>query len=260
MPNDAAGKASRENPTRRLRLQIAYDGSGFRGWQSQAHGDTVQDYLEKAFTSVTGEEIRVHGAGRTDSGVHALGQCAHADVPVGRLTATTWLKALNALLPPQARVLNCRFVTAKFHARFDARGKVYRYRITTAPVLSPFERGRAWHVLKPLDEAKLRAAAALFVGEHDFAGFTANRGKPPTSTTRTIQRIRVRYSAALTTIDFDGNGFLYKMVRLLTGAIVRCAIGRESLSEIKHRLDYPSKIGARFVAPAEGLTLVRVRY
>ena len=259
MPNDAAGKASRR-PTRRLRLVIAYDGSGFRGWQSQAHGDTVQDCLEKAFASVTGQEIRVHGAGRTDSGVHALGQCAHADVPAGRLTAATWLKALNALLPPQARVLNCRFVAATFHARFSARGKVYRYRITTAPVLSPFERGRAWHVLKPLDEAKLRAAAALFVGKHDFAGFTANRGKPPTSTTRTIHRIRVRYTAALTTIDFDGNGFLYKMVRLLTGAIVRCATGKESLSEIKYRLDYPSKNGIRFVAPAEGLTLVRVRY
>jgi len=260
LPNDETDKASRKKPTRRLRLVIAYDGSGFRGWQSQAHGDTVQDCLEKAFASVAREEIRVHGAGRTDSGVHALGQCAHADVPAGRLTAATWLKALNACLPPQVRVMNCRFVAAAFHARFDARGKVYRYRLTTAPVLSPFERGRAWHVMEQLDEAKLRAAAALFVGRHDFAGFTANRGKPPTSTTRTIHRIRVRHIAALTTIDFDGDGFLYKMVRLLTGAIVRCATGRESVSEIKLRLDRPSENGTRFVAPAEGLTLVRVRY
>ncbi|MGI8431883.1 MAG: tRNA pseudouridine(38-40) synthase TruA, partial [Chthoniobacterales bacterium] len=260
LPNDEAGVASRTKRTRRLRLVIAYDGSGFRGWQSQAHGATVQDCLEQAFASVAGERIRVHGAGRTDSGVHALGQCAHADVPAGRLTAATWLKALNALLPPQVRVLKGRFVAATFHARFEARGKVYRYRLTTTPVLSPFERGRAWHVMKQLDEVKLRAAAALFVGKHDFAGFTANRGQPPTSTTRTIHRIRVRHTAALTTIDFAGDGFLYKMVRLLTGAIVRCATGSESLNQIKQRLDYPSENGTRLVAPAEGLTLVRVRY
>ena len=249
-----------EKPTRRLRLVIAYEGSGFRGWQSQAHGGTVQDCLEEAFASVAGKKIRVHGAGRTDTGVHALGQCAHADVPAGRLDAATWRNALNASLPRTVRVMNCRSVPSTFHARFDARGKVYRYRIVTASVLSPFELGRAWHVLSPLDEATLRAAAQVFVGTHDFAGFAANRGKAPTSTKRTIRAVRVRRTAAATTLEFDGDGFLYKMVRLLTGAMVRCATGKDPLEEIRQRLEKPARDGARLVAPAEGLTLVRVRY
>ncbi len=257
MPEKTGGAAKR---TRRLRLIIAYDGAGFRGWQSQAQGGTVQDCLESAFARVAGAKVRVHGAGRTDTGVHALGQCVHADVSTRRIDAATWLNALNASLPPQVRVVSARFVPASFHARFDARGKVYRYRLATTPVLSPFELGRAWHVLSPLDDDMLRAAAALFVGTHDFAGFAANRGKPPVSTIRTIRRIRVRRTAASTTLEFDGDGFLYKMVRLLAGAIVRCAAGKDSVGEIRRRLEHPTRDGARFVAPAEGLTLVRVRY
>ncbi len=249
-----------KSTTRRLRLVLAYDGSGFRGWQSQAHGGAVQDCLERAFARVAGKKIRPHGAGRTDTGVHALGQCAHADVPAGRLDAATWLNALNASLPRTVRVMNCRFVPSTFHARFDARGKVYRYRIATASVLSPFELSRAWHVQSRLDDAGLRAAAQLFVGTHDFAGFAAKRRKPPTSTTRTIRSVRVRRTAAVTILEFDGNGFLYKMVRLMTGAIVRCASGKDSVEQIRLRLETPAQAGVRLVAPAEGLTLVRVRY
>ena len=245
-----------------MKLIIAYDGTGFAGWQSQANADTIQDRIEAAFARVVGQKIRVHGAGRTDAGVHALGQCAHADV-MTKLEPAILRAALNASLPPTIRVLRCQFVARTFHARFDARGKIYRYRIATTPVLSPFELGRAWHVNGPLDERLLRACAQEFLGQHDFAGFAAKRGRPVTSTTRTIRKVRVQRTRAGTTIEFEGDGFLYKMVRLMVGAIVRCGLGRRSLDEVRERLHgSPSAATARdrFVAPAAGLTLVRVQY
>ncbi len=245
---------------RRLKLVISYDGSSFSGWQSQAKGETIQDRIEIALASIAGMKIRAHGAGRTDAGVHALGQCAHVDVPVRKLSAATWQNALNASLPAQIRIMGCRFVPKSFHARFAARGKVYRYRIVTTSVLSPFETGRAWYVRSDLDDKLLRDCAASFVGRHDFAGFAANRGQPPETTTRTIRSITVRRTAAITTIEFDGDGFLYKMVRLMVGAVVRCATGKDRLTEVQQRLRKPDRIGARLVAPACGLTLVRVRY
>lgn len=259
MPNESNARAAATG-SRRLKLIIAYDGSPFRGWQSQPRGGTIQDRLEAAFASVAGAEIRVHGAGRTDAGVHALGQCAHVDLPKTNLSAGTWRNALNASLPPQIRIVSCRFVAKTFHARFQARGKVYRYRIATTRVFSPFEIGRAWHVSTTVDDNLLRACAALFVGRHDFAGFAANRGHPPETTTRTIHAVRVRRTSALSTIEFDGDGFLYKMVRLMVGSIVRCATGKDSLAEIRRRLQKPDADGARLVAPAGGLRLVRVRY
>ncbi|HEX4667440.1 MAG TPA: tRNA pseudouridine(38-40) synthase TruA [Chthoniobacterales bacterium] len=245
-----------------MKLIIAYDGAGFSGWQSQANGDAIQNRIEAAFAQVVGQKIRVHGAGRTDAGVHALGQCAHADVTTN-LEPATVLAALNASLPPPIRILRCRFVAPTFHARFDACGKIYRYRIATTAVLSPFELGRAWHVSRPLDETVVRACAQEFVGQHDFARFAANRGRPVTSTTRTIRKVRVRRTRAQTTIEFEGDGFLYKMVRLMVGAIVRCGLGRSSLDEVRQRLRGSPSAGserARLVAPAAGLTLVRVLY
>ncbi len=239
---------------------IAYDGTGFSGWQSQAKGNTIQDRIESAFAVVTGEKIRVHGAGRTDSGVHALGQCAHADVPPTRLPPAIWQDALNASLPPQIRVVGCRFVPTSFHARFSARGKVYRYRVATTPILSPFEVDRAWHVSSPLDDAALRGCAALFIGTHDFASFAANRGKPPNSTVRTIRSVRVRRTGSVMEFEFNGDGFLYKMVRLIVGAIIRCALGKDDLALVRQRLTQPNQTGARLVAPAAGLTLARVSY
>ena len=244
----------------RLRLIIAYDGANFAGWQSQAGGNTIQDYLESAFAKITGEKIRVHGAGRTDAGAHALGQCAHVDLSPRNLEAATWMAALNAALPPQIRVLRCRFVPATFHARFSARGKTYRYRVSTQGVLPPFEVGRAWHIVGPLNDEALRACAALFIGTHDFAAFAANRGKPVAETTRTIRAVRVRRTPSLTVIDFDGGGFLYKMVRLMTGAIIRCALGKMTVAEVRTQLLRQDRKSARFVAPAAGLILVRVRY
>ena len=245
--------------SRRLKLIVAYDGAPFAGWQSQSHGNTVQDHLERAFERVTGEPVRVHGAGRTDAGVHAFAQCAHVDV-LKFLPPERWKKALNALLPPAIRVLRCRNVSKDFHARIAAKGKIYRYRIWSAPILPPFEYRRAWHVAQSLDLKILKSAAKHFVGTHDFATFAAKRGKPEPSTIRTINSVRVRHKGPCITIEFDGDGFLYKMVRLMVGTLVKCALGKTHIEEITSRL-HSGKVGSdRFVAPAEGLYLVRVRY
>jgi len=244
---------------RRLKLIVAYDGTSFCGWQSQARGNSIQDRIEAAFGQITGQQIRVHGAGRTDAGVHALGQCAHVDLTT-RLEPDALTSALNASLPLQIRILRCDFVAPTFHARFSARGKVYRYRIATTAVLSPFELGRAWHVSGALNDESFRACARAFVGKHNFAGFAANRGHPVESTIRTIRRVHVQRTSSNTTIEFDGDGFLYKMVRLMMGAIVRCGLGKTSLSEVRGSLLNGAAAKSRLVAPADGLTLVRVRY
>ena len=246
----------------RLKLIVAYDGTPFAGWQSQAGGNTVQDYLESALQTVCGQPVRVHGSGRTDAGVHALGQCAHVDVPAATLDPERWVHALNASLPPKIRVLRTRYVSRDFHARFSANGKTYRYRILNSRVLPPFEIDRAWHVPVTLNVQAIELATAQFLGQHDFAGFAANRGKPEQSTIRTITAARLRRVGASFTLEFSGDGFLYKMVRLMVGTIVRCGAGRMAPAEVAQRLGSaaPASAGNRFVAPAHGLILVRVRY
>jgi tRNA pseudouridine38-40 synthase len=246
--------------SQRVKLIIAYDGACFEGWQSQSHRNTIQDHLERAFKRIGGDAIRVHGASRTDAGVHALAQCAHVDVSSHRLTPTRWAAALNALLPPTIRILRCQRVPKDFHARFSAKGKVYRYRIWSAPVLPPLEFGRAWKVIPPLDWEVIRSAAARFAGTHDFARFAANRGQRETDTIRTIHSVNVRRRGSCLTIDFDGDGFLYKMVRLIVGSLVQCATGKMTVEKIVERLDGKHGHEGRLVAPAEGLFLVRVRY
>src|SRR6266480_2843919 len=258
---------------RRLKLIIAYDGAPFSGWQSQSHRNTVQDHVERAFERVRGKPTRVHGAGRTDAGVHALAQCAHVDLPNDRLSAARWTEALNALLPPIIRVLRCQYVSNDFHARLSAKGKIYRYRIWLAPVLPPFEYRRTWHIARPIDLKILRRTAKQFVGSHDFAGFAANRGKSgrrgdtdssrgeqEKSTVRTIYSVHVRQNGPCLTIEFNGEGFLYKMVRLIVGSLVKCALGKMHIEDVTARLNSGRVTPGRFAAPAEGLLLVRVRY
>jgi len=244
----------------RLKFIVAYNGGAFAGWQSQTHHKTVQDELERAFHKISDENVRVHGAGRTDAGVHALAQCAHVDLPNRKMSVDRWMMALNAILPETIRVLRCRCVTQEFHARFSARGKLYRYRIWAAPILPPLEFGRAWHISTPVNVDLLKAGGEKFVGRHDFAAFAANRGKKEESTARTIRSVIVRKAGACITIDVAGDGFLYKMVRLMVGAMVRVALGKMHLSEIETRLRSGRMDGQRFVAPAEGLYLVRIWY
>lgn len=246
--------------TERLKLLIAYDGRAFRGWQSQASDDAVQDHIERAFAKLCGSRIVVHGSGRTDTGVHALGQVAHAEVPRGKFDLRTWLLALNANLPPQVRVLRVNRAPTDFHARFSARGKIYEYRLWLGPTLHPLEIGRVWHVPTPLDITLLRVGTKLLEGTHDFAAFAANRGKPEKDTVRTIHSIRLSRRGSLLTLRFEGDGFLYRMVRLLTGSLVRVAQCKASTDWLRDLLAGCGAKKSNFTAPAEGLYLVRVIY
>jgi tRNA pseudouridine38-40 synthase len=242
----------------RLRFIIAYDGKGYSGWQSQRSANTIQDILEEALQKVAGRHITVHGAGRTDAGVHALGQCAHADVSA-TMKSAEWQRALNANLPPTIRVMKSSHAAPSFHARFSAKGKVYRYLIRNGPVLPPQEFGRVWHVPQTLELGIFRQALTHLVGEHDFRAFSAQRGKLPGDTRRTIQKVSLAHRGDLLTLTFQGDGFLYKMVRMLTAALVRVAQRRDSLESLQSRL----KTGtprSNHVAPPDGLTLMRVLY
>jgi tRNA pseudouridine38-40 synthase len=246
--------------SQRLRLIVAYDGAPFGGWQSQRHHNTIQDEIERAFKEIGGEHVRVHGSGRTDAGVHALAQCAHVDIPNRRLSVERWRNALNAVLPPAIRILRCRYVSPDFHAQFSAKGKTYRYRIWAGPVLPPLELNRAWHIQTSLDVDLLKAAGRKFVGKHDFATFAANRGKKEENTVRTISSLEIRRRGPDLAIEVTGDGFLYKMVRLIVGAMVRVALGKIKVEEISSRLKSGELTNARHVAPGYGLYLVKVWY
>jgi tRNA pseudouridine38-40 synthase len=246
----------------RLKLIVAYDGAPFSGWQSQPNRNGIQDHLEKALEQICSEPVRVHGAGRTDAGVHAVAQCAHVDLPTRRYDSQRWRTALNGVLPPAIRIVECRFVSASFHARFSAKGKIYRYQIWNHEVLPPFQNGRVWHVREPLDRTTIEAAARLFVGRHDFACFAANRGASVSDTSRTVRRIRVIRRGPSLSMEFEADGFLYKMVRLMVGALVQVGSGKASEDEIRSCLARPKPTfsWARAAAPAAGLFLIRVRY
>jgi tRNA pseudouridine38-40 synthase len=244
----------------RLKLLIAYDGRPFRGWQSQATKDAVQDHVESAFADIVGTRVVVIGSGRTDAGVHAFGQVAHASVPRERLPTEKWQSALNARLPNEIRILRATPTRADFHAQFDASGKTYTYRIWNDSYFHPLEIGRAWFVPGSIDLGILRAGARLLCGTHDFARFAVNRRQPERDTVRTIHDVAVHRRGSLLTLRFTGNGFLYRMVRLLTGTLVRCAQGRAPLAWIEDLLACRTAAKTHFAAPAEGLYLTRVSY
>jgi len=248
----------------RLRLTIAYDGRSYGGWQSQPNADTIQDRLEAAAVEIGGQAVRIHGSGRTDSGVHALGQVAHFDPP-GHLTMNpaNWLPALNTKLPPTIRVMECEEVPADFHARFSATTKHYRYRISTRPVLPPLDAGLAWHLPQGCDPDLLQAALDLFQGTHDFRAFGARRGNetPDTDFHRTLHQAACTWTDDGPLIDFRGDGFLYKMVRMLTGSALAVAGGKLPIEDFKSLLHSPGPSDRTMhCAPAAGLTLMGVDY
>lgn len=243
----------------RLQLEIAYHGAGFNGWQSQACGNTVQDFLEKAFLALCRERVVVHGAGRTDAGVHAEAQCAHADVPEGRLSPKEWLQALNAHLPDGIRVMKTREVAGDFHARFSAIGKVYRYTVWNGPASHPLLKDRAWHFPGVLDFGKLQRVCGLFTGTHDFAAFSLRRSDATEQTVRTVHSIQSHASGEKIELVFEGEGFLYKMVRILSAAIIRHAAGKVEADDLAAQLRAAAPAFSH-AAPAAGLCLVRVVY
>lgn len=250
----------------RLKLVIAYDGRPYNGWQSQACGNTVQDFILRALEEVAKRPVKLQGSGRTDTGVHALGQIAHFDAPPElSMNACNWVPALNCKLPATIRIMACEEVPADFHSRFSATGKIYRYDLCTEPVLPPLKAGLAWHLPRLLDAAVLEQALGLFRGRHDFHGFAAYRGneQPDMDWFRTIHRADLETLTDGYRITFVGDGFLYKMVRLLTGAAVHAAQGRIRMDDLAALLDQAPGLPlgkSPNCAPADGLFLQEVLY
>lgn len=251
----------------RIRFTAAYDGRPYLGWQSQPGGRTVQDVLERAFSGLFGTPCRIHGSGRTDAGVHALGQVFHADAPdTHRIPADKWPAALNTRLPRTIRITHAEYVPPGFHARFSATGKTYRYCISRAPILNPFDAGLAWHRPLAWSVDILEQAVHLFRGTHDFTAFAALRGNEPRPIPegyfrRTITQTQVAQTGEHVFITFTGTGFLYKMVRLMTGAAHEAARGKITLEELARLINAPLPDDkSPFCAPPDGLTLMRVHY
>lgn len=250
------------NAVVRLRLVIAFEGTRYQGWQTQTSGQGVQELVEKALRILFPGAGPLHGSSRTDAGVHALGLVAHVDVPrdAWRMTPRKLVLALNAHLPEDVRVFRASRASADFHARFDAAGKEYRYRIWNAPAMNPLLARVAWHLPRPLDLAAMRAAATHLVGRHDFASFTSNPGYARPDTVRTLTRCEVRRRGAEFTVRIVGDGFLYKMCRGITGTLVQAGLHRFPADEVRTMLVRRDRRVAGMTAPAEGLVLWRVFY
>ncbi|MBU4199435.1 MAG: tRNA pseudouridine(38-40) synthase TruA [Verrucomicrobia bacterium] len=243
----------------RYKLTLAYDGAAYAGWQVQPGHRTIQGELENALATLAGSTVKVHGSGRTDQGVHAAGQVAHADLP------RAWLprdlrRTLNALLPPDIRLLNASRVKGDFHARRSAVSKEYRYLIWNDEVMPPCLRLYRTHIRVPLAVPVMRAAAAALVGHHDFASFTANPNRPVESTVRHLTRLSIRRHGKEITIIARSEGFLYKMVRSLVGLLIRVGSGAVPPAEAKAILRSRERTARVPTAPPEGLFLWRVQY
>jgi tRNA pseudouridine38-40 synthase len=250
-----------DNILRTLKLTLQYDGTEYVGWQRQANGVSIQGLVEEALRPIEGAHVNVFGAGRTDAGVHALGQVASvrltASIPPGRL-----VRALNAVLPPDIRVVDAEDVTSDFHARFSATGKVYEYRIINHQAVSPFIRRFAWQVIPPLDLDAMRQASTLLIGRHDYAAFQAVRASVK-STERTIRRlewVEGRGNEVPLVMQIEGDGFLRHMVRTLAGTLVQVGLGRWKVEYVEEILASRSRVKAGTTAPPAGLFLVRVMY
>jgi len=245
---------------RRVRLRLEYEGTEFHGWQLQTGDRTVQGELESAFERIAGSPVRVHGAGRTDAGVHARGQVAHADVDT-RLDELSLQRALNALLPTDVAVLALEWTAADFDARGDARWKRYIYRILARRERSPLRRRTVWHHPQPLDLDAMQAAARLLIGTHDFAAFRGNpRGSADRHTVRKLTRLEAVRQGDEIEFIAEGQAFLRYMVRNLVGTLVEVGRGKLLPGEVHRILESRERSRAGPTAPACGLTLDHVEY
>ena len=244
-----------------FKIVLAYDGTDFVGWQRQANGLSVQALIEDALRALDGREVTVTAAGRTDAGVHALGQAAVFTI-ARELGPDALARALNAQLPHAIRVLTAEYAPPGFHARFGARSKTYRYCLWNSDVMSPFERRYAWHVPGPLDVEAMRTAARLLEGRHDFAAFQATGGSVAT-TEREIFVSRIadgHPQSAMLTYEVTGAGFLRHMVRIIVGSLVEIGRGRQPIEWISRVIASRDRAAAGPTAPPHGLFLVRVDY
>jgi len=250
---------------RNLKLTIAYDGSAFHGWQIQPGVPTIQGALNDVASQVTQEKIFVHGASRTDAGVHALGQVAHFKTR-SPISAAEFQHAFNALLPPTVRVMAAEEVGPDFHSRWQSQAKTYRYRIFRGAVLPPFEYGRALHYAGPLDEAAMSAAAREFAGEHDFETFAASSGSEDEDLGRTTVRV-IHSSEILRDPERDeliylvrGQSFLRYMVRKIMGTLLEVGKGKLAPADIRELFAARDRSRSGPTVPPEGLYLVSLEY
>lgn len=241
------------------KLTIAYDGTNYGGWQVQPNSIGIQTLIQKALQTVLRENVDLTGAGRTDSGVHALGQTAHFKTEQS-LEFAKLLYSVNALLPADVRVMHLEKREEDFHARYSATGKVYRYRIDTA--YDPFNRLYSWYVGYKLDLELLRAALNKMLGTHDFKGFAneSHSGSAAHDSVRTLTRAELVQEGSELSIWFEADGFLYKMVRNLVGTAIDIARGHLPLEAVDAVFEMRDRSKAGQAAPAQGLTLVQVVY
>ena len=244
---------------RRIRLTVAYDGTDYCGWQVQPNGITVEEVLNKAVSKLTGEDIHVIGASRTDSGVHALGNVAVFDtrssIPPERMAY-----ALNQRLPEDIVIVKSEEVPAEWHPRYrDDITKTYEYHIYNARVPDPLKRRTCAFVSFPMDIEKMRAGAAYLVGEHDFVSFCNVRTNVE-DTVRTVNRIAIWQDGAEIVMKIEGNGFLYNMVRIIAGTLIRVGRGFYEPEKVKEILETKKRTEAGITAPPQGLVLKEIRY
>jgi tRNA pseudouridine38-40 synthase len=241
-------------------LRIAYEGTAYHGWQQQPNGPSVQAAIARALEAIACPGVHVEGAGRTDAGVHALGQCAHVRLP--RPFAPERLRAaLNTHLPQDIAVQEVREAPPDFHARFHARGKRYVYRVCIAPVRPAIGRNLFHWVRRPLDLEAMRQAAQCLRGRHDFASFATNSGHPRKRVTiRTLQRVHLLQRPHGFDLALQGDGFLYNMVRSIVGALIEVGLGNRPPAWLAEVLAAKRRSAAAATAPAAGLYLLRVLY
>lgn len=244
---------------RNIKIILAYDGSRYNGWQKQRNTEqTIQGKLEQLLFKMTGEEIEIHGSGRTDSGVHAKGQVANfftkIDWPVGKIQTY-----MNHYLPEDIAVLEVKEEKERFHARLNAVKKQYDYTIWNSTIPNVFQRKYMYSLEDEIDLEKMRQGAYYLIGEHDFKSFCGNK-RIKKSTVRIINDIKICKEEGKLTISFIGNGFLYNMVRILVGTLIEIGLGKRKPEEIKELLQLGAREEAGFLAPAKGLCLMNVWY
>lgn len=246
---------------RNFKILVQYEGTRYQGWQRQdSTGNTIQGKLEAILAKMTGLDfVQVDGSGRTDAGVHALGQVANFKIGTNR-SADEVMEYLNQYLPEDIGVISIQEVSERFHSRLNAKGKTYRYRIWNASQPCVFERRYVYELPERLDLDAMRAAASRLVGKHDFKAFTSNK-KGKKSTVRTIDSIQIEKTGNEIVITYSGDGFLYHMVRILTGTLIEAGLGQRAPESVETLLD---RDAAREMAgplvPAKGLCLVEVKY
>lgn len=243
-----------------IKMILAYDGTNYHGFQIQNKTTlkTIQGSIEKALSTLTGNQVTIYGSGRTDSGVHARGQVINF-LTDSRIPVEKYPLAVNSLLPPDIRVWKAEEVTEDFHARFNARKKTYHYTIYNDRHMSPFWRHYAYHVPVDLEIGKMKEAADQFQGIHDFSSFCA-KNTAVSSFIRTIYSCLVIKEGSLITIKVEGNGFLYNMVRIMTGTLLEVGWGKRSVSEIPYLLEAKDRKQAGVTVPPHGLCLWSVNY